>query len=270
MSCGTQDRVAAGLHPEEEIDEMGLEIIGAGFGRTGTVSMKAALELLGFGPCYHMREILKARPGFNDGHLELWSQHAHALAEGRPSPIDWKTLLARYAACMDHPTCLYYRELMEAHPEAKVILNVRDPERWFVSWQTLFEGLGFMRAVGRFVPRVRRAIDVIDVLIRDGQMKGRIDRESNIAEFLRHNAEVVATVPPERLLVFDVKQGWGPLCAFLDVPVPDAPFPHLNESKGSMQARLFQFWLETTSPRARAAWALGAASVVAALLLRAF
>jgi hypothetical protein len=245
---------------------MSLEIIGAGFGRTGTVSMKAALEILGFGPCYHMREILKSRPGYNDGHLELWSEHAHALAEGRPSPIQWKRLLARYAACMDHPTCLYYKELMEAYPDAKVILNVRDPERWFVSWQTLFEGVGFMRTVARFVPRVRRAIDITDVLIRDGQMKGLIERESNIAEFERHNAEVMASVPRDKLLVFDVKQGWGPLCEFLGVPVPNEPFPHLNESRGSMQARLFQFWLETTSPRARAGWALGGASAVAGLL----
>jgi len=249
---------------------MALEIIGAGFGRTGTVSMKAALEILGFGPCYHMREILKSRPGYNDGHLALWSEHAHALAEGKPSPIQWDRLLARYAACMDHPTCLYYVELMAAFPEAKVILNVRESERWFVSWQTLFEGLGFMRVIARFVPDIRRAIDILDVLIRDGQMKGRIERESNIAEFERHNAEVIATVPAEKLLVFDVKQGWGPLCAFLCVPVPDQPFPHLNESKGSMQARLFQFWLETTSPRARAGWALGGATLVAALLLRVF
>ena len=249
---------------------MALEIIGAGFGRTGTVSMKAALEILGFGPCYHMREIPKRRPGYNDGHLELWSEHARALQAGRPSPIEWKRLLARYAACMDHPTCPYYRELMAAFPDAKVILNVREPERWFVSWPTLFEGLGLMRAIGRFVPRIRRAIDVIDVRIRDGQMKGRIERESNIAEFLRHNAEVVATVPKEKLLVFDVKQGWGPLCEFLGVPVPNEPFPHLNESKGSMQARLFQFWLETTSPRARAASALVVASILAAVLLRVF
>ena len=78
----------------------------------------------------------------------------------------------------------------------------------------------------------------------------------------------LATVPAARLLVFDVKQGWKPLCAFLGVPVPSQPFPHLNESKGSMQARLFQFWLETTSPRVRAGWALGSATLVAALLLR--
>lgn len=245
---------------------MALEIIGAGFGRTGTVSMKAALEILGFGPCYHMREILKPRPGYNDGHLELWSEHARALAAGLPSPIDWKQLFARYAACMDHPTCLHYKELMEVFPDARVILNVRDPERWFASWQTLFEGLGVMRAIGRFVPRVRRAIDIPDVLIRDGQMKGSIDHDSNIAEYLRHNAEVIATVPSGKLLVFDVKQGWEPLCAFLGVPVPDQPFPHLNESKGSIHARLFQFWLETTSPRARAGWALGGVTLVAALL----
>ena len=82
---------------------MALEIIGAGFGRTGTVSMKAALEILGFGPCYHMREILQRRPGYNDGHLELWSEHARARQAGQRRDMDWDRIFARYASCMDHP-----------------------------------------------------------------------------------------------------------------------------------------------------------------------
>ncbi|HPG27419.1 MAG: sulfotransferase [Spirochaetaceae bacterium] len=249
---------------------MALQIIGAGFGRTGTVSMKAALEQLGFGPCYHMREILKPRPGFNDGHLAAWSEHARARQAGRPHTLDWDFIFARYAACMDHPTCLYYEELMEKYPDAKVILTVRDPKRWFQSWQTLFEGLGFLRRLAPFVRRVRQGLDIVDVLIRDGEMGGRIEPESNIAIFERHNREVVERVPADRLLVFDVRQGWEPLCAFLGVDVPDTPFPHLNESKGSIRARLLQFWLETTSPRARATLAVGSAAILAFVLTRVF
>lgn len=242
---------------------MALDIIGAGFGRTGTVSMKAALETLGFGPCYHMREILKPRPGFNDGHLEAWSEHARARIAGQQHDMDWDFIFARYASCMDHPTCLYYEQLMEKYPDAKVILNVRDSDRWFRSWQTLFDGIGFLRKLQRFVPRIRRALDVVDGLIRDGEMGGSIDASSNIEIFERHNREVIERVPADRLLVFDVRDGWDPLCAFLGVDVPDEPFPHLNESKGSMQKRLIQYWLETTSPRARASWALGGATLAA-------
>lgn len=246
---------------------MTLRIIGAGFGRTGTVSTKAALEILGFGPCYHMREILQRRPGFNEGHLELWSEHARAKAAGHPAPIDWDQVFAHYDACMDHPTCLYYEELMERYPDAKVVLNVRDSERWFRSWQTLFDGLGFIRKLAWFVPRIRRALDIVDTLIKDGEMGGVIEAESNIAIFERHNQHVIDTVPADRLLVFDVKQGWEPLCEFLGVEVPDEPFPHLNESKGSMQARLLQYWIETTSPRAKAGLALGGATAAALALL---
>lgn len=248
---------------------MALEIIGAGFGRTGTVSMKAALEILGFGPCYHMREILQRRPGFNDGHLELWSEHARARQAGQPHEMDWDLIFRRYASCMDHPTCLYYADLMRAYPEARVILNTRDPEKWFRSWQGLFEGVGFLRKVARFVPRIRRALDIVDVLIRDGEMGGSIDAESNIEILERHNREVIETVPADKLLVFDVREGWEPLCAFLGVEVPDEPFPHLNESKGSMQARLLQYWIETTSPGVKVGWAFGGATALALVVFMA-
>ena len=241
---------------------MPLKIIGAGFGRTGTVSTKAALEILGFGPCYHMREILKSRPGYSDGHLKLWSEHARARAAGEDHRMDWEHIFAQYPATMDHPASIYYKELMETFPDAKVILNVRDSESWFKSWQTLFDGFDFFRYFAPIIPPVRRALDIVDVLIRDVEMNGNIERESNIEIFERHNREVIETVPADRLLVFSVKEGWGPLCKFLDVEVPDQPFPHLNESKGSIQKRLLEFAIETMSPRAKVLFAVGSATAI--------
>ena len=241
---------------------MPLQIIGAGFGRTGTVSTKAALEILGFGPCYHMREILQHRPGVNDGHLDAWSEHARGQRE-----MDWDFIFQNYNACLDHPTCHAYEELMERYPDAKVILNVRDGAGWFRSFEELMNGLVGMRKLGRFVPRVRKAFDIVDILVKQNVMGGVVERDANIEVFERHNAEVIAKVPADRLLVFNVKEGWEPLCAFLGVDVPDMPFPHLNESKGSTAMRVFRYWLETNSPAVKAGWAVGGAAAVAAAAL---
>lgn len=241
---------------------MPLKIIGAGFGRTGTVSTKAALEILGFGPCYHMREILSNRPGYNDGHLKLWSDHARARAKGQDHRMDWERIFAKYPSTMDHPASIYYEELMETFPDAKVILNVRDSESWFKSWETLFDGVGFFKYAAPFIPRVRQALDIVDVLIRDVEMGGKIERESNIRIFEEHNRKVMETVPADQLLVFSVKEGWAPLCEFLGVEVPDEPFPHLNESKGSIRKRLVEFAIQTTSPRTRMLFAVGSATAL--------
>lgn len=249
---------------------MGLKIIGAGFGRTGTVSTQAALEKLGFGPCYHMREILTPRTGCSEGHLEMWSEHARARHAGQPHEMDWDRVFERYGACMDLPTCLYYEELMEHFPDAKVILNVRDSERWYRSWERINDGIRFMHLFARFSSRVRRALDITDLLVRDGHMGGVIEKETNIAVFERHNREVVERVPEDRLLVFDVRDGWEPLCAFLGVDVPDEPFPHLNETKGSMRKRLVEYWVETTSTKAKTGWVLGGAVAIAMIALLVF
>ncbi|MFK7896151.1 MAG: sulfotransferase family protein [Myxococcota bacterium] len=249
---------------------MPLKVIGAGFGRTGTVSTKAALEILGFGPCYHMREILSPRPGYNDNHLKLWSEHARARAKGEHHRMDWERIFARYSSTMDHPASIYYKELMETFPDAKVILNTRDSESWFKSWKTLFDGFGFLKYFAPVIPRVRRALDIVDLLIRDVEMGGAIEAESNIEIFERHNREVVESVPADQLLVFSVKEGWAPLCEFLGVEVPDVPFPHLNESKGSIHKRLVEFAIETTSPRTKVLFAVGSATALVLAFAMAF
>ena len=208
--------------------EGGLKIIGAGFGRTGTLSLKVALEDLGFGPCYHMTEVFQ-----HPDHAKEW------LAAARDQPQDWNKLFAGYQATVDWPGCSFYAELMEVYPDAKVILTVRDPEKWHESvvnsiyqgpqfnWlaRTLFSVVGFISPNWRNMRKMQKA------LVWEGTFHGRTsEKEYAIKVFEEHNAEVQRRVPPEKLLVFQAKDGWEPLCAFLGVPVPtDKPYPHLND-----------------------------------------
>jgi Sulfotransferase domain len=213
-----------------------MQVIGAGFGRTGTMSMQAALELLGY-RSYHMKEITEA-----PGHLQAW----HEFVSGR-ARMDWKTLFESYEATVDFPACIYYRELLQEFPDAKVILNVRDPQRWYQSFLTLQETTDRFR-VFRFVPRARRFLNFVDLLLGKVFFDRPRDRDHCIAVFNRHNQEVQEYVPRERLLVFRVQEGWEPLCKFLGCKVPEGiPFPHLNEGKETLEAlvreRLYGPWL---------------------------
>jgi len=192
----------------------GLKIIGAGFGRTGTLSLKNALEGLGFRPCYHMMELFG-----NPGADEQWG----AIARGEP--VDLKTVLEGYQATVDWPACAVYKELMQIYPEAKVLLTVRDPEKWYESARkTIYQVAADRKLLS---PHAR----MINALIWEGTFDGRFeDKDYAIAVFLQHIEEVKRLVPVEKLLVYDVKEGWEPLCTFLGVEVPvDTPFPHLND-----------------------------------------
>lgn len=200
---------------------MTLKVIGAGFGRTGTKSLQVALEELGFAPCYHMTTLLQ-RPG--DG--KTW----RAATAGEP--IDWRTFLAAYEATVDWPGCTFYQELMAAFPEAKVLLNVREPEQWYASAAATIYGAtsGIPRIVRIIRPALGNVIDMVNELIWQKTFDHRFtDRDHAIAVFTAHNEEVQRVVPPERLLVYSVQEGWEPLCRFLEVPVPDKPFPHRND-----------------------------------------
>lgn len=205
-----------------------LRIIGAGFGRTGTSSLKAALETLGFGPCYHMTELFK-----HPSHANFWERAV------RGGPVDWREILRDYGSAVDWPACSFYGELMEEYPEAKVILTVRDPIRWHEStMKTIYNasnpesGSPFFELVGFFAPRMKKTGRMVNDLIWQGTFDGRFeDREYAIEVFERHTEEVKERVPPGRLLVYDVKEGWGPLCEFLDASVPDEPFPRLNDAR---------------------------------------
>jgi hypothetical protein len=215
-----------------------VKLIGAGFGRTGTMSLKIALETLGFSPCYHMTEVF-AHPE----HAAFW------ISAWRGEPADWDGVLGGYEAAVDWPACTFYEELMERHPDAKVILSVRDPERWYESVRnTIYElsvviprhpiyRIGY-KLVSLFVFRGSGDVDLADEIIWQGTFDGRFeDKNYAIEVFERHNAEVRQRVPGVRLLVYDVKAGWGPLCAFLGVEVPDEPFPRTNDT-AEMRRRL--------------------------------
>jgi len=199
-----------------------MKIIGAGFGRTGTASLKYALEQLGFGPCYHMIEVL-GRPS----RIKFWQ----AVANGEK--VDWREHFKNFRSTVDYPACNYYKELMEVYPEAKVILSVRDPDRWYESTlDTIYFTATVTKGWRRYVlPPYTRYTDMVDATLWSGLFDGKFeDHNHAIAVYKRHIEEVKQHVPPEKLLAFDVKQGWEPLCTFLGVPVPDGkPFPHVND-----------------------------------------
>lgn len=202
---------------------MALDVIGAGLGRTGTTSLKLALERLGFMRCHHMTEAF-AHPET----AALWE----AAAEGKP--VDWEALLAGYRATADWPACHFYRDLARVYPKAKVILTVRDPESWFRSTQaTIFKA----EHIGKVEKRPMAGFMKKAILPTfDGRVN---DREHAISVYERHIADVRRTIEPERLLVYDVADGWEPLCGFLSVPIPSEPFPHANTTDDFRQREPF-------------------------------
>jgi hypothetical protein len=194
------------------------------------MSLKVALEELGFGPCYHMSEVFE-----NPEHVEQWE----AAREGR---ADWEELFRGYRATVDWPGAAFYEELMQRYPDAKVILTVRDPERWYESVRSTIYNVQnvasspVLALAGLFVPRVkqlRRVARMASKLAWEDVFGGRFeDRGYAIGVFKRWNEEVKSRVPAERLLVYEVKAGWEPLCDFLEVAAPDGrPFPHLNDAE---------------------------------------
>ena len=207
-----------------------MQVIGAGFGRTGTMSLKGALEELGFGPCFHMIDLIR-----DPVRVELWAD----AVEDRP--VDWRKVFDGYAATVDWPGCTFYAQLMDTFPDAKVLLTVRDPDAWYESTlRTIHAAQAAARsgelAGGTQPPPSPRVTRVIGTLIWDGTFAGRFqDRRFAIDVFNRHNEAVRERVPADRLLVHEIGDGWEPLAEFLDVPVPQTPFPHLNDTAAFRQ-----------------------------------
>ena len=202
-----------------------LKIIGAGFGRTGTTSLQVALEELLGGKCYHMKEVM-----LEPAHLNTW----HEFAVGKKSSMNWEWLFADYVATVDCPVCIYYQELMEVFPEAKVILTVRDPQLWWKSFNRLMSTVNKARLLCFLVPKLRKIAQFTDKIIIQNVFGGRLEKEHCMQVFEKHNQAVRHVVPKDRLLEYDVRQGWGPLCQFLQVPIPEKPFPHLNVGKRAL------------------------------------
>jgi hypothetical protein len=199
---------------------MALKLIGAGFGRTGTLSLKVALEKLGFGPCYHMAEVFP-RPD----HVAMW----HRLAFGQP--IDWDQLFAGFHATVDWPAARWWREIAAHYPDAKVLLSVRDPEAWYKSvTDTIYQPMSEPAPLDS--PEiVRLQSEMVRKSVLAETFDNRFEDKAHALEvFTRHTQEVRDTIDPARLLVFDVHEGWEPLCRFLDAAIPDEPFPRLNDT----------------------------------------
>lgn len=196
---------------------MALEVVGAGLGRTGTLSLKMALERLGFGPCYHMKEVFE-----HSHHVAEWDR----AAAGAP---DWDAILGDYRSAVDFPVAAFWSELAAHYPDAKVVLTVRDADRWFQSCtQTIFPPLlqELPERMADWQAMVRRTI--LDRTFESGDLS---DRDHAVGCFHRHNEAVRQGLPADRLLVFDVAEGWGSLCDFLGVAVPDEPFPRVNSTE---------------------------------------
>jgi len=197
---------------------MALSVIGSGFGRTGTKSLKEGLEQLGFAPCHHMHEIVT--------HPE---QVAHWQAVAAGQPVDWNEVFAGYHSQVDWPGAHVWRELSAAFPDAKVVHTLRPAEMW---WNSYTKTIGKLMSTYKQIPlppHITAILDAWNTMVGEKVFSGRTnDRETCIAAFNRNTEQVRDTIPANRLLLFDVSEGWGPLCKFLGVPFPATPFPHHN------------------------------------------
>lgn len=201
-----------------------MQVIGAGLGRTGTLSLKHALEQLLGGPCYHMQTVVT-----NPAQLDLWYEWAQHPARAPR----WDAILDGFVAGVDAPICFFWHDLMRRHPEAKVVLTVRDPERWYESFTNLMKANLRNAWMGLVSPRARRFGHFGRTMGRrflPGMRKGDLLRH-----FRQHNERVREQVPAHRLLEMNIEDGWAPLCEFLDVPVPPAPFPHVNQGTDTIR-----------------------------------
>jgi hypothetical protein len=206
-----------------------IDLIGAGLPRTGTLTQKDALEQLGLGPCYHWVDVLENL----SGQVALWD----AALDGRVHPGE---ILDVYSATVDWPGGYFYRELLDYYPNARVLLSVRDPERWEQSFRETIVEMCHGESLIRLLSSARAHIDptwsrylrFVDRMFwspQAGTFAAGHSPQALIDAFLAHNEQVKRTVPAERLLVWQVSDGWEPLCEFLGVPVPEGPLPHAND-----------------------------------------
>ena len=195
---------------------MALQIIGSGFGRTGTMSTKLALDQLGFGPCHHMVEVLA-----NPAQTAYWKAQADGQA------VNWAEAFDGYTSQVDFPGAAVWHQLSIAFPDARVIHTERPEDEWWASYSTTIAKF-FVRAPAMpLPPHISAIFEVMSkVILRD--VFGGLDRETSVAAYRRNNAKVRAVIPADKLLVFTPADGWAPLCRFLGVPVPATPFPRSN------------------------------------------
>lgn len=196
---------------------MSLSVINAGFGRTGTMSIKIALEKLGFGPCHHMEEVFK-----NPAQLPYWQKAANGEV------MDWDEVFKGYSSAVDWPSGHYWRALAEFYPESKVLLSVRPAEHW---WSSYSETIKKLLEIRNEIPdeHPRSILNMADQIITQQTFNGSAEHKDHVlAAYQKRIDEVKAAIPADRLLIFQVSEGWAPLCEFLKAPIPETDFPRSN------------------------------------------
>ncbi len=213
---------------------MSIKVIGAGFGRTGTGTLRCALEKLGFDKCYHMSEIM-AHPE----KCKAW------LKVKQEKILDWDNIFTGYQATADWPCCSFYKEIYKHYPDAKVILTVRDPDDWYRSTYETIYAMSKTRnkILACLYPPVCNMKRLVNSIVWDGTFQGKFENKAYAKKiFVEHIEEVKRIIPKEQLLVYEVSQGWEPLCQFLKIPVPQQePFPRLNDVKSMKKLVMKRF-----------------------------
>lgn len=196
---------------------MTLQIIGAGFGRTGTNSLKTALEILGYKPCYHLFELKE-----NPDHVAFWNK------ANSGNNVNWESFFKSYNATVDWPAAAFVTELNSTFRNSKVILTIRDPEEWYESAKnTIFKGMANWKRIEN--PETKERMKMANSIILNGIFSGKYENKSHcINVFKKHIENMRKTIKPEKLLEFNVSEGWEPLSKFLEQKVPNTPFPHTN------------------------------------------
>ena len=195
---------------------MSIQVIGVGIGRTGTYSLKLAINRLGYGPCHHMEEVIQNMPV----QVPLWS----AALSGSP---DWQKIYEGYESAVDWPTAGFFRELVKVYPSAKFVLTHRDPQNWADSFGSTIYKL--LAGRDQAPPEMKDWLDMVAGVIAKTGFPDDLEREDLVKAFMNHNEAIKETIPADQLLVYEVKEGWGPLCNFLNVPEPDEAFPKTND-----------------------------------------
>ena len=194
---------------------MTLQVIGTGVGRTGTMSLRLAINELGLGPCYHMEDVMDEIAT----RVPLWSD----VLNGNP---DWPAIYDGFNSAVDWPTAAFFRELVSQYPSAKFVLTIRNPENWAASFGSTIYKL--LAEKDKAPPEVKGWLEMAEGVIAHSGFPSGLDNDALMQAFVAHNEAVKSAIPADQLLVFEVKEGWEPLCNFLGRPVPDEPFPRTN------------------------------------------
>jgi hypothetical protein len=236
-----QEQAGGPVSPSGCGSQPGLQVLGVGFGRTGTLSLRAGLEQLGVSPCLHGGSDLQGRRA----ELRAW-----IAAADSPQVTDWDALLGGYRGTVDWPAAAFWRELHEHYPAAKVILSVRDEDAWYASISKTILALPLSMSAKRraWLRKLLIATSswlppspaLVQRIVIDRVFSGGIDRDQAVETFRRHTDEVKASIPAEQLLVWQPADGWEPLCKLFGVAVPSTPFPRLNDAQSVHEAA--RFW----------------------------